>query len=33
MTQVGVGEWHVFWHTTDEPTELVILRVVQTPAP
>lgn len=33
MTQVGVGEWHVFWQTTDEPTELVILRVVETPAP
>lgn len=33
MTSVGVGEWHVFWQTTDVPNDLLIRRIVETPAP
>lgn len=32
MTWVGLGEWRVFWQTTDVPNELLVRRVVETPA-
>lgn len=33
MTPLGVGEWHIFWQALDDPDEVLVRRIVETPAP